>query len=307
VTSPYGPMLVIANPRAGKGKVGRRLPEIERTLTEKGLDHRVVTTDGPGDATRAARRALEDGVRFLVAVGGDGTVHEVVNGMLVEDRPVAEGEILGVIAAGSGCDFVKTFGLPDDATKACDHLEGAGTYSIDVGRISYAGPDGSQTVRYFPNVAEVGLGGSVCERTERLPRSLGRSRYFLGFWLTLPRFRPGEVRVEAGESVYQGRAHNVVVANCQYFGGGMRISPRSWPGDGLLDVIVMTGPKSDAFTTLPRVYRGEHLPHPNMREMKSRRIRVEADRPYRIEADGEVLGTTPAAFDLIRQPIAVKI
>ena len=87
----------------------------------------------------------------------------------------------------------------------------------------------------------------------------------------------------------------------------MRISPRSWPGDGLLDVLVMTGPKSDAFTTLPKVYRGEHLPHPNILEMKGRRISVEAERPYRIEADGEVLGTTPAKFEIVRQPIAVKI
>ena len=153
----------------------------------------------------------------------------------------------------------------------------------------------------------VGLGGAVCERAERLPRSLGRSRYFLGFWLTLPAFKPGDVRVEAGPHVYDGRAHNVVVANCQYYGGGMRISPKSWPGDGLLDVIVMTGPKSDAFTTLPKVYRGEHLPHPNMQELKAAVVRVEADRPLPIEADGEVLGVSPATFEVLPEAIRVKI
>jgi len=307
MTSPYGPMVLIANPRAGKGKVGQRLPLVERILAEKGLDHRVVATEGPGHATLAAREALRGGTRFVVAVGGDGTVHEVVNGMISDDTPVVDGAILGVIAAGSGSDFVKTFGLPDDVAAACEHLEGANTYPIDVGRIMYAVSGGQEAVRYFPNIAEVGLGGAVCERAERLPRSLGRSRYFLGFWLTLPAFKPGDVRVEAGPHVYDGRAHNVVVANCQYYGGGMRISPKSWPGDGLLDVIVMTGPKSDAFTTLPKVYRGEHLPHPHMLEMKASRIRVDSDRPYRIEADGEVLGTTPVAFDIIRRPIALKI
>jgi len=307
MTSPYGPLVLIANPRAGKGKVGQRLPMIEHTLTDKGLDHRVVTTERPGHATLAAREALSNGTRFVVAVGGDGTVHEVVNGMISDDAPVVEGAILGVIAAGSGCDFVKTFGLPNDVAGACAYLEGANTISIDVGKITFAGSEGRETTRYFPNIAEVGLGGAVCARAERLPRNLGRSRYFLGFWLTLPLFKPDRVRVEAGPHVYEGRAHNVVVANCQYFGGGMRISPKSWPGDGLLDVIVMTGPKSDAFTTLPKVYRGEHLPHPNMLELKARRIRVEAGRPYRIEADGEVLGTTPVTFDIIRQPIALKI
>jgi diacylglycerol kinase family enzyme len=176
-----------------------------------------------------------------------------------------------------------------------------------VGKVTFRTDDGARATRYFPNIAEVGFGGAICERTERLPRRMGRSRYFVGFWLSLPSFKPVGVRVAASEHVYEGRAHNVVVANGQYFGGGMRISPRSRPGDGLLDVIIMTGPKSDAFTTLPKVYRGEHLPHPNMLEMRGRAITVDADVPYRIEADGELLGTTPATFELIRQPIAVKI
>src|SRR5207253_8865670 len=136
------------------------------------------------------------------------------------------GEVLGVIPAGSGCDFVKTFGLPDDVEQACAHLLGPNTMSIDVGKVTYNDQHGAPATRYFPNVAEAGLGGAVCERTERLPRGMGRSRYFLGFWLTLPLFAPTTVRVDSGQYAYEGRAHNVVVANGQYFGGGMRISPR---------------------------------------------------------------------------------
>jgi diacylglycerol kinase (ATP) len=307
VNSPYGRLVVIANPRAGNGNVRARLSAVHDALARANLEHRVVTTEWPGHATAAAAEALRSGERFLVAVGGDGTVHEVVNGMLADDRPILDGEVLGVVAAGSGCDFVKTFGLPEDVEQACRHLAGATTMSIDVGKITYTGDDGVTATSYFPNVAEAGLGGAVCARTQRLPGRMGGSRYFAGFWLTLPRFQPSMVRVASGEHVYEGRAHNVVVANCQYFGGGMRISPRSWPGDGLLDVLVMTGPKSDAFTTLPRVYRGEHLPHPNIVEMKGRRITVDAERPLPIEADGEVLGTTPATFEIVRQPIALKI
>ena len=106
---------------------------------------------------------------------------------------------------------------------------------------------------------------------------------------------------------YEGRAHNVVVANCQYYGGGMKISPRSWPGDGFLDVLVMVGPKSDAFTMLPKVYRGEHLPHRNVVELRARTVIVDADRPLVVEADGEVLGTTPASFEVLPQALRLKI
>ena len=180
-------------------------------------------------------------------------------------------------------------------------------FAIDVGKVTFTDRDGTPTVRYFPNIAEVGLGGAVVARAARLPRSFGRSRYFFGFWLSLPRFRRFEATVEAGSKSFQGGAYNVVVANCQFYGGGMRISPKSWPSDGLLDVLVMTGPKSDSFTTLPKVYRGEHLPHPNMQELKARTIRVDADRPLPVEADGEVLGTSPVTFDVVPKAIRVKI
>lgn len=307
MSRPFGPLVVIANPRAGGGRVAAELPEIERNLLSKGLEYRIVETEGPGHATRLAREALAEGARFLVAVGGDGTVHEVVNGMLEEDRPVVEGAVLGVVAAGSGSDFVKTFGLPGDAARATAHLAGENTYPLDVGKVVYTTDDGGVEARYFPNIAEAGLGGSVVARAARLPKLFGRSRYFFGFWLTLPGFRPATVRVQADRRAYEGRAHNVVVANCQFYGGGMRISPRSYPGDGFLDVLIFRGPRSDSFTMLPKVYRGEHVPHPHIVEFKARAIRVEADRPLRIEADGEVLGKTPASFEVIPQPIRLKV
>jgi diacylglycerol kinase (ATP) len=132
-------------------------------------------------------------------------------------------------------------------------------------------------------------------------------KYFCGFWLTLPGFRAAMVRLDADGQAFQWRAHNVVVANCRFYGGGMQISPRSKPDDGALDVLVMVGPKSDAFTLLPKIYRGTHLPHRNIVELQAGRVRIETDPPFRIEADGETLGTTPAIFEVIRNPIRVKV
>jgi YegS/Rv2252/BmrU family lipid kinase len=303
MTSPFGPLVVIANPRAGRGRVGSRLPAIERAMTEQGLEYRVVRTAHPGHATQAAADALRRGERYLVAVGGDGTVHEVLNGMFSGgNEPLAPDAVLGVVAAGSGCDLVRSFGLPGDSIKAARHLAGDLTRTIDVGMITM-----SESTRYFANIAEAGLGGAVVARACALPGFLGAAKYACGFWLTLPGFRPATVRIEADGQRYQWRAHNVVVANCRFYGGGMHISPRSLPDDGALDVLVMVGPKSDAFTTLPKVYRGRHLPHRNIAELRASRVRVESDPPLPVEADGEVLGTTPATFEVIPGPVRLKV
>lgn len=305
-TSPFGPLVVIANPRAGRGKVGTHLPEIERILTDAQLSHRIARTTHPGHATAIARDALARGERFLVAVGGDGTVHEVVNGMIDGGQPVAADAVLGVIAAGSGCDFVRSFGLPGDALQAARHLAGDQVRPVDVGQVTFTAGSAELT-RYFPNIAEAGLGGAVAARAARLPARLGPARYLAGFWLTLPGFRPATVRLDADGQAYQWRAHNVVVANCRFYGGGMQISPKCEPDDGALDVLVMVGPKSDAFTALPKIYRGTHLPHRNIAELRVSRIRIDADPPFLIEADGETLGTTPATFEIIPAPIRLKV
>ena len=306
MTSPFGDLVVIANPRSGRGRVAKELPELERQLNARRLGFRIVETEGPGHASSIARDALRDGGRFVVAVGGDGTVHEVVNGMIEDGKAVAEGAILGVVPAGSGCDFVRTFGLPQDVAKAVRHLDGDRLYPIDVARLDYT-QDGQTVTRYVPNIAEAGLGGAVVARAERLPRWLGRSRYFWGFWLSVRKYRACNISVRADRREFEGRANNVVVANGQFYGGGMKISPRSYPGDGILDVQISTGPKSEAFTMIPKIYKGEHVPHPHIKEMRGRDIAVDAERPLPIEADGEVLGTTPATFTVLPEIISLKI
>ena len=154
--SPYGELSVIVNPHAGRRHVGEEVPELERTLRARGLPYRLHRTEGPGDATRLATEALEAGGRFVVAVGGDGTVHEVVNGMFdAEGKPLVADAVLGVVAAGSGCDFVRTFGLPGDATRACQHLVGDNTYPLDVGKVQVLHVEGHAGRRDLDGLREV--------------------------------------------------------------------------------------------------------------------------------------------------------
>jgi diacylglycerol kinase (ATP) len=304
MTSPFGRLVLIVDRRTK----GLDLPAVLRVLRERDLSNRPVEVNESTEATEATREALKGGERFIVAVGDDGTVHDVVNGMIEDDRPVGERPILGILPTATDVDFIKTFGLPPDLDRAFGYLEGGGTFAIDVGKITFQA-DSTRTAqtRYFANVAEAGLAGAVLARSQRLRRWLRRAGYFAAFWSTLATYRPVRGHVTVDGKTLDGSVRDFVVANCQFHRGGVMISPRSWPGDGLLDVLVMTGPKSEAFTELPKMFRGEHLPHRHIVEMKGRSITFEADRPLVLEADGRVLGHTPATFQLVRQPISVKI
>jgi diacylglycerol kinase (ATP) len=308
VTSAFGDLTVIANANAGGGAVRAQLPDLERTLKERELAYTLHVAEDPGEATSLAATALHDGARFLVAVGGDGTVQRVVNGMFDADgRPLVTDAVLGVVAAGSGCDLVRSFGLPGDTTEAVGHLTGPNTYALDVVKITCT-DRGERVTRYSHNLAEAGFGAAVLRRYAALPDWTGRARGLLAFWLTFARTRLAQVKVEADTKVYEGPAYNVIVANAQ-FSGGLRLSPRSFPGDGILDALVFRGPRSDALTMLPRIYRhGDHVPDPHIHEMRAKiRVAVDADRALPIEADGEVLGTTPATFQVVPRALRLKL
>ena len=306
MTSPFGPLTLICHDGAGRGGVGRKLGEVLGHMDSRGLEYTVVHTTRRGHATELARAALDNGSRFLVACGGDGTIHEVVNGMIANDKPVNPEAVLGVISAGTGSDFIKTFGLPAGPSFAAAHLDGPEAFPIDIGKVTYT--EGSETlVRYFPNIAEAGLGAKVVRRAARLPRWLGPTVYFFAFWLCLPGHKPVQATIDLVDRTYEGPIDNLIVANCQFFGGGMQIAPKAAPTDGLLDIQIDHVGKKEAIALLPRTYRGRHLPHPRIDESKRVRVSISTEVPLPIEADGELLGHTPATFEVIRDVIKLKV
>ncbi|HWD07501.1 MAG TPA: diacylglycerol kinase family protein, partial [Actinomycetota bacterium] len=282
--SPFGKAFVIVNRRAGKG--ARRPGDFAKALTAAGLDYELTITQRRHHALELAREAIDNGYTLLVAVGGDGTIHEVVNGMMGPDGPRNPDAVLGIVSAGSGSDFARTFGLPDDVDHGLEHLTGGSYVEIDCGKVTYTTEDGEAT-RYFPNIAEAGLGAEVVVRAEHLPRRLGRSRYLVGFWLSLARFKPCTGRVQVAERSYEGRIANLVVANCQFFGGGMHVAPKASPMDGRFDVLVQIGSKADYVATITKIFKGTHIPSPNIKEFRGRQVELTTSRPVRLEADGE--------------------
>ncbi len=239
-----------------------------------------------------------------MVVGGDGSVNEVANGIAGRD-----GVEIAVIARGTGWDFVRTYAIPRDVAAAARvALEGT-TREIDLGRVSYRAWEGHEAQAWFANIASAGMSGAIAQRANATSKALGGKASYL--WATLAvfaRWRNDVVRVEVDSESREGRMHDVVVANGRYFGGGMMICPDASPDDGLLDVLLIGDlTKRDLMLTLPKTYRGKHLPHPKAELLRGSTVSVDADAPLPVELDGEQPGTTPARFEAVRGALRVRV
>jgi YegS/Rv2252/BmrU family lipid kinase len=251
-----------------------------------------------------ARQAADGGARLLVVVGGDGSVNEVANGIAGRD-----GVEIAVIARGTGWDFVRTYDIPHDVARAARIAAGGAVREVDVGRVAFRGWDGSDRTALFANIASAGMSGAIAQRANETTKALGGKVSYL--WATLAVFFPWRndvIRVDVDGARREGRMHDVVVANGKYFGGGMMICPDAAPDDGLFDVLLIGDlTKRDLLLTLPKTYRGKHLPHPKAEVLRGAVVTVHADEPLPIELDGEQPGTTPARFEVVPRALRVRI
>jgi diacylglycerol kinase (ATP) len=307
VAHPLGTLHLVVNPRAGRGTAARQLPVLQRLLAAEDVDHEVHRTAGPGDAEAIARRLATGGARYVAAVGGDGTVHEVANGLLDADGQAVGDVVLAVISAGSGGDFARTYGLDRPVERLVRrHLATTDALPFDVGRVVLQ-RDGREVTRHFVNIAEVGWGAEVVRRAERLPRAVGRLRYLLAAYAAIRAADRQEVELQLDRVRPTVPLVELVVANGQFFGGGMKVAPRALPDDGLFNVLAFTGGRSQVFVLTPKLYQGEHLPDPQIAEWQSATVGLAPPIPMLVEADGEVLGTTPACFEVLRRVLRIKI
>jgi len=309
VPHPLGTPLLIANPAAGAGR-DPVLPRLRAALDRAGVDHDVLETRRRGQAVDLARTAVvEHGRTFVVAVGGDGTAHEVVNGLVDARTRTMRGQdpVLGIVSAGSGSDLVRTFGLDRRPEVLASHLATDATTRIDLGHISLIGGDGRPTQRVFANIAEAGFGATVAQTCEYLPRRFGSARYAIGIVIGWGRFRRVMTTVTVDGGQITEPVCNVIVANGQFFGGGMRVAPRAIPSDGAFNVQSWGGKVLDVVRAGRLLRAGRHLERSDIREWRSASVTVDAPRPLRVEADGEVLGSTPARFEILPGILRLKL
>ncbi len=290
-----GEIVAVVNPIAGRGKCKRLWPQIAAYLEELGISLRVEFTQGAGDAIKLARQAAVDGAAAVIAVGGDGTLNEVVNGLVGYPETV-----LGVIPAGSGNDFVRSLGLkPSDWQAACRLIAQGKTKAVDLGQVNG---------RHFINVSGVGFDATVvdCANTWGKAHFSSTLAYVAAMLKTLREFKPSHVKIQLDGQEVETLSWLVVVASGQYFGGGMWIAPQAEISDGLFDVVVLGDvSKFELLRAFPSIFSGKHLSHPAIKFYRARQVRVEADRPMMAQTDGEVIGQTPITFQV--RPSALRV
>ena len=301
-----GGVVFVVNPASANGSTRRRWPEIAHRAAELGLEGESLLSERPGHAVELARLAAEGGARLVVAVGGDGTVNEVVNGLVAVEGERPE---LAVIPRGTGTDFVRHFKIPTKLDAAVRVAASGRERAIDAGRITYRSWSGEQESAYFANSASAGMSGAVAQRANASSKALGGKVSFLYATLAVfARWHASEMEVEVDGERRSGLMYDAIVANCRYLGGGMAMTPDAQPDDGLLDVLLIGDiTRRDLALTLPKVYRGTHLPHPKAEALRGRRVVVRAATPVPVELDGEQPGTTPAEFEVLPKALRLRV
>jgi YegS/Rv2252/BmrU family lipid kinase len=302
-----GKVKMIVNPVASGGKVSQHWPHLRDVLTQGGLQFDAELTQYQGHATQIARQALQDGFRYIVSVGGDGTNNEVLNG-LVANGSIPADVVLGIIPGGTGSDYIRMVGIPRDPVAACQKVLGDATRQVDIGAIDCQ-RESQAITRYFLNVAGLGFDSEVCARVNRMSKRIsGTIPYLTSLVVTLVKYQNKDVVLTYDGQTRRERVNSVVVCNGQFFGGGMQIGPQALLDDGIFDLVILGEmSKFEFLANVPRVYKGTHLTHPKVTSLQGKEVRVEAVQRMFVQAEGELVGEAPATFRILPGALQLRV
>lgn len=295
---------VIINPAAGAGRTAHVFAGVLDCLRGQGITFDHAVTRGPGHAIELAREAGRDGCQMVVAVGGDGTIHEVVNGL--ERAQALARSTLGIVHTGAGGDYVRTLGLDLPPEESCRKLAEGRRVKLDLGLVEYAA-GGKQERRIFVNFAGHGIDAAIVRATTRTFKKLGaKPAYYLGMLTSFIGYRNADATLKLDHEVRQGRYCTIIMSIGRYGGGSMKVAPDADPADGLFDVVQIGDlSKPDLLASFPRIYKGTHVTHPKVRISRAREVSVETARDWPLQADGELLGSSPARFRVLPGALTV--
>ncbi len=302
--------VLVVNPAAGNGRCARSWPSWARRLEAAGIAFSPVFTSRPGDATRYTRDALRDGAETVVAVGGDGTANEVVNGFFDGDEAINPSARFGALPAGTGVDLSRMLGLRGQMAIAA--LGPAGrTRAIDLGRVRFVAYGGRSECRYFVNGGDLGVGGETAALAQKGSKALGGFVAYLTAAIRAiveHQSRAVTYSIDDGPPI-ETRVDTIFVTNGRYVGGGMIVAPPAAIDDGALDVLVLHAvSKLDLLCRLlPAIYRGTHLRHPAVEHVRARRVSVQTNERLLLQVDGEQPGMAPAEFEVLPGALRVAL
>jgi len=297
----------ILNPAAGHGRAGRVWNALKETALRLQPDSRCVVTERGGHACELARALAEGGASRLIAVGGDGTFSEMLEGVMAAPEHLRRGVTLGAVPAGSGCDLARHLRYPAGRDGLIELLARGRTRPLDVGRLDYTREDGSPGRRHFINIAAFGLAGDVAHSIKAMGKPLGGTvSYAVASVRSMLTARAKELKLHADGRDISGRYHLGVLANTSSMGGGMLIAPGTSDNDGLMDLVLVADMGRLALArNFPKLYKGTHLGEPGITLTRLRRLEAGSDETVWLNIDGEADGKFPAVFEVL--PGAVKV
>ncbi len=301
---------VIVNPNSANGSTGRHWPSIKDKLTDSLGTFDFKLTTRCGEATELAREACAKDYEMVIAVGGDGTNNEIINGFFDGERRIDPEMNFGFICSGTGGDYRKTFGWDTSVEKAIERLVGRETRPVDIGRFTYIDHKDKERLGYFVNIASFGIGGLVDYYINNSSKALGGKLSFLlntvkAMWNY--NNKPVKITVDDDDSL-ELDIYSVAVANGQYFGGGMHMAPEAKPDDGLFDIVVMKAfSKLEILTKGRLIYKGTHVNLPEVISMRGKKVTATSNEEVLIDIDGEHLGRLNCTFENLHQEIKLKI
>jgi len=299
---------IVVNPVSANKTTAREWPLYEKALSDAGFEFDAVLTEYPGHAAELTRKALKLGYKTIMSVGGDGTMNEVVNGFFDNDRLIDENSRLVVFSRGTGCDFIRTLGINKNIEDLLAILKRNREKQIDVGRLSLVSAEGNMSVKYFLNIADIGIGAETADRVNKNSKRLsGFLSFMLGTLSTVVLYKNQNFEVVIDDNIHlNGIMNSVIVANGKYFGGGMMVAPDAVMDDGVFDIIILGNlSKPDIIKSFPLIYKGKHMNHPKLKYYRGSKIKVTSGGKGLIEVDGEIPGRADAVFELM--PKAFKI
>lgn len=295
---------VIVNPAAGAGRTGRLWPQISSLFKGNGMRFEHDITEAPGHAIELAREAARQGYEMVVAVGGDGTIHEIVNGLY--NAGCLRDALLGIVSTGTGSDYIRTIGIPREFKEACRRFLQPKIRAVDLGRVEFHN-NGGTAERLFVNFAGIGFDAEIVRRTTQQFKSLGAlPSYLMGALTTLAVYKNKNINLKLDGEETERKICTVIMNNGRYGGGGMFTAPQAEISDGIFDVMIVGNiSKPDFLVSLHRLYKGTHLTHPKVTMKKAKEIEISSEQKIFLQADGELLGEVPVRIRVL--PAALNI
>ena len=290
---------VIINPTSGNGNSKKNWPIIKGLLLLYEFDFDYAFTEYPGHSKQLVKQAINKTISNIISVGGDGTLHNIINGIMEQNFVLSERIKVGVIPIGTGNDWVKTHKIPKDFERAIQIIKNGNIATQDLGKIKFINT--SKPPVYFNNLAGIGFDGYVVNRAEKLKKT-GSIAYLFATIISLFSFKNFKSKVYVNSKEISGKTLMILIGLCKYSGGGMQLTGSPNPFDGLLDIsIAQNFSKIDILKNIPKLFNGKINTVKNLQYLKTTAIKIHINQnelPF-VQADGELIGIGDINITLI--------